>query len=239
MSQSSSKFGFFSPAPPLLCSAAQIASTEGKRGGEFYTPASIVRHRSELRTATDYLVAHPNAVKSTTVRDASPSRFAFHALCCTIPVIDHSTFLKRRFMKTVLLKETPTRYIIEVEQETLEQGPTLLQRDGEPVAVLVPLRDYQAFQDWQAAQRTSAIPVDPEFEAEVAAFERLKPELLKRHPGRAVAIHQGRVVEVGDDKMDVLQRVLRRLGDVRCYVEWVEPDTPRHVRIPTVWVAGQ
>lgn len=142
-------------------------------------------------------------------------------------------------MKTVLLKKTSTRYIIEVEQATLEQGPTLLQRDGEPVAVLVPLRDYQAFQDWQAAQRVSAPPTDPEFETEVAAFERLKPELLKRYPGRAVAIHQGQVVQIGDDKMDVLERVLRRFGDVRCYIEWVEPDTPRRVRIPTVWLAGQ
>lgn len=142
-------------------------------------------------------------------------------------------------MKTVLLKETPTRYIIEVEQEALEQGPTLLQRNGEPVAVLVPLGEYQAFQDWQAAQRASAMPDDPEFEAEVAAFERLKPELLKRYPGRAVAIHQGQVIEVGDDKMDVLERVRRRLGDVRCYVEWVEPDAPRRVRIPTVWEASQ
>lgn len=140
-------------------------------------------------------------------------------------------------MKTILLKETPTQYIIEVEQETLEQGPTLVQRDSEPVAVLVPLRDYQAFQDWQAARHASAMPADPEFEAEVAAFERLKPELLKRYPGRAVGIHEGEVVEVGDDKMDVLERVLRRLGDVRCYVEWVEPQAPRRVRIPTVWVA--
>lgn len=142
-------------------------------------------------------------------------------------------------MKTVLLKETPTRYIIEVEQEALEQGPTLLQRNGEPVAVLVPLGEYQAFQDWQAAQHASAMPDDPEFKAEVAAFERLKPELLKRYPGRAVAIHQGQVVEVGDDKMDVLERVRRRLGDVRCYVEWVEPDVPRRMRIPTVWEASQ
>lgn len=140
-------------------------------------------------------------------------------------------------MKKILLKETQTQYIIEVEQEALDQGPTLLQRDGEPVAVLIPLRDYQAFQDWQAAQRTSTRLPDPEFEAEVAAFERLKPELLKRYRGCAVAIHQGQVVEVGDDKMDVLAQVLKRLGNVRCYVEWVEPDTPRRARMPTVWTA--
>lgn len=104
-------------------------------------------------------------------------------------------------MKTIMLKETPTQYIIEVEQAALEQGPTLLQRDGEPVAVLLSVRDYQAFQEWQAAQRVSAPLADPEFETEVVAFERLKPELLERHPGRVVAIHQGQVVEVGDDKM--------------------------------------
>jgi len=126
-----------------------------------------------------------------------------------------------------------------MEQTVLEEGPTLVERDGEPVAVLVPLSDYQAFQVWQAAQSAPERPPDPDFDAEVAAFERLKPELLKRYPGRVVAIHQGQVVEVGDDKMDVLKRVLKRLGDVRCYVEWVEPDAPRRVRAPTVWVAGR
>jgi hypothetical protein len=36
-----------------------------------------------------------------------------------------------------------------------------------------------------------------------------------------VAIHDGRVVEVGDSKADVSERVHQRLGDVTVYVQWV------------------
>jgi hypothetical protein len=136
-------------------------------------------------------------------------------------------------MKTVSLKETRTSYLVKVDRESLTQGPTLVQQDGQAIAVLVPIDEYLAFQEWQAARQRSTSP-DPEFEAQVAAFERLKPELLKQYRGRAVAIYQGQVVEVGDDKLQVLGRIFKRYGDVRCYIEWVEPDAPRRVRVPSV-----
>ena len=74
------------------------------------------------------------------------------------------------------------------------------------------------------------------FEREVAAYERLKPELLKRYAGRVVAIYQGQVVAVGNDKMEVLGDVYERIGYVPCYIEWVEPDAPRRARITSVWM---
>jgi hypothetical protein len=75
----------------------------------------------------------------------------------------------------------------------------------------------------------------PEFLREAAAFARLKPELLKHYKGRVVAIHQGEVVAVGDDRMDVLGIVLEKLGPVPCYIEWVEEQTPRHAHITSTW----
>ncbi len=135
-------------------------------------------------------------------------------------------------MKTVSLKETRTSYLVKVDRESLTQGPTLVQQDGQAVAVLVPIDEYKAFQEWLAARQHSESP-DPEFEAQVAIYERLKPELLKRYRGRAIAIYQGQIAEVGDDKLQVLERVLERYGDVHCYVEWVEPDAPRRVRVPS------
>ncbi|MDQ3247631.1 MAG: DUF5678 domain-containing protein [Chloroflexota bacterium] len=80
------------------------------------------------------------------------------------------------------------------------------------------------------------ISTPPEFAQEVAAFERLKPELLKKYPQRVVAIHQGQVVAVGDNRMDVLGILLDRLGPVPCYIEWVEQETPRRVRMPSIRV---
>ena len=86
--------------------------------------------------------------------------------------------------------------------------------------------------DGAAAQ--PAVPA--EFLQEVEAFERLKPELLKQYKGQVVAIYQGKVVAVGDNRMDVFGVVLKKLGPVPCYIEWVDEQTPRRVRMPSVRV---
>ncbi len=81
------------------------------------------------------------------------------------------------------------------------------------------------------------LPGHREFEAEVMAFERLKPELLKTHRGQFVAIYQEKVVEVGDDEMELLNRMDKRFGNVPYYVELVQENTPRKVRITSIWKA--
>ena len=137
-------------------------------------------------------------------------------------------------MKTRTLKETATHYVVEIEQ-TADSEPTLLESNGKPVAVLISAAEYDAFRDWLVTRQTAPAPA--EFDQEVAAFERLKPTLLKQHAGRAVAVYQSQVVAVGDDKMSVLADVLAQFGPVPCYIEWVAPETPRRVRISSAWVA--
>jgi PHD/YefM family antitoxin component YafN of YafNO toxin-antitoxin module len=137
-------------------------------------------------------------------------------------------------MKTQTLKETATHYVVEIDQ-MVDSEPTLLESDGKPVAVLISAAEYDAFRDWMLTKQTTAAPA--EFDQEVAAFERLKPALLKQHVGRAVAVYHGQVVAVGDDKTSVLAEVLARFGPVTCYIEWVAPETPRHVRVSSTWVA--
>jgi hypothetical protein len=141
-------------------------------------------------------------------------------------------------MNTVVVKETPTRYVIEVDRTSVAQGLTLLEADGAPVAVMVPAAEYDAFRAWQERQQalySSAVPSG--FEREVAAFERLKPALQEQYSGCAVAIYQGQVIAAGDDKMAVLGIVLNTLGPVPCYIEWVEPEAPRRARIPSARMA--
>lgn len=75
------------------------------------------------------------------------------------------------------------------------------------------------------------------FEREVATFEALDAELQKRYAGKVVAIYQGQIVAEGDSKLDVLDEVLATLGPVSCYIDWVKPDGPRRVRVPSVWIA--
>lgn len=77
------------------------------------------------------------------------------------------------------------------------------------------------------AQRTQ------EFEAEIANFERLKPQLLQQQAGRFVAIYQGEVIAVGDDKMEVLASAEQAVGNVSFYVGEVTENGPRRVRMPS------
>lgn len=79
--------------------------------------------------------------------------------------------------------------------------------------------------EWVAAHLgTAANTADTKLTAlgrEEAAFERLKPTLLKTHLGQFVAIYQGRVVASGEDKFVVLDEVRRDWGNVICFVEKV------------------
>jgi len=139
-----------------------------------------------------------------------------------------------KIMKTPTLKGTATHCVVEIDQ-LADSEPTLLENNGKPVAVLISAAEYDAFRDWLVTRQATAAPA--EFDHAVAAFERLKPALLKQHAGRAVAIHRGQVVAVGDDKVSVLAEVLAQFGPVPCYIEWVAPETPRRVRISSAWVA--
>jgi len=69
------------------------------------------------------------------------------------------------------------------------------------------------------------------FEQERQAFERLKPELLRTHRGQWVAIHQGEVVEAGQDRSQVLDSAYDRFGYVPVYVQLVE-EQPRVYKLP-------
>jgi hypothetical protein len=140
-------------------------------------------------------------------------------------------------MQTVAVKATPTHYLIEVEQRVMAQGPAILQRNGKPVGVLLSMLDYQALHSQPKPVPPLDSPSVPaEFLREVEAFEKLKPKLLKQQEycGRVVAIHQGQVVAVGDDDMEVLGLVWDQFGEVPCYIEKVQPEL-RRARIPSIW----
>jgi hypothetical protein len=64
------------------------------------------------------------------------------------------------------------------------------------------------------------------FQRERAAFYRLLPELLKTHRGKVVAIHDEKVLVVGDDNVQVGLEAYRRVGYVALYVERVEETRP-------------
>ena len=130
-------------------------------------------------------------------------------------------------MKKVVLRETRAPYTLTVDEQALHE-PVILERGGQPVAALVPIAEYEAFRTWRQAQenqRHRQAQMEA-FEREKATFERMKPELLRTHPGKVVAIYQGQVVQVGTDIAETLDAVYEQFGYVPCYVQRVE-ETPR------------
>jgi hypothetical protein len=71
------------------------------------------------------------------------------------------------------------------------------------------------------------------FEREIAAFESMKPILMKEYAGKYVAIHNEEIVATGEDKFQVSQQVREQLGQVIFCVELVSDDSPRTVRMPS------
>lgn len=73
-----------------------------------------------------------------------------------------------------------------------------------------------------------ALPTLPtsKWERERAAFQGLLPFLLTAHAGKFVAIHEQKVVEVGDNKVEVALRVLQRIGNVDIFVGLVSSSAP-------------
>jgi hypothetical protein len=136
-------------------------------------------------------------------------------------------------MKKIMLRESQAPYTLTLDEKTLTRESVILERDGQPVAALVPIAEYEAFHAWQQAQERhrSRQPQMDAFEQEHAAFERIIPELLHTHRGQVVAIYQGQVVQVGTNIAETLDAVYNQFGYVPCYVQRVE-ETPRIYKSP-------
>ncbi len=138
-------------------------------------------------------------------------------------------------MKTLILKETQAPYTLTLDEVTLAEGPVRVLCGEQTIGVLVPPDEYKLFRTWrERRQRRAQIQQarDP-FEREVAAFERMLPDLLQKYRGRVAALHNGRVVEVGalgESVAEVAGRVYDRIGYVPAYIQQVE-ETPRVYRI--------
>jgi hypothetical protein len=127
-------------------------------------------------------------------------------------------------MKTLTLNESHAPYSVALDDAPLSGEVVILEKDGQPVAAVVPIQEYTAFQAWREAEkrRQSLRSEEARIELEHKAFLQMLPELLKQYQGRVVAIHQGQVVAVGDNRMEVWQRARRQLSGAPVYVQAVE-----------------
>lgn len=150
--------------------------------------------------------------------------------------------------KEIVLKETSAAYA-PATAPTVEsildeirkmKEPLLLVQGDKPVAAVIPISDYQQFALWREKEEQSRTAASEKPESvltwqeqqerilskEIAAFEQMKPELLKTHNGKWVAVLDGQLVESDDNRQLLSQRVREKFGDRTMLIEQVR-DAPR------------
>ena len=68
--------------------------------------------------------------------------------------------------------------------------------------------------------------------SEFEAFQRLLPQLLETHHGKYVVIHEGLVVDSGQDDLALALRFFKRHGNVPIHVELVSDKPEPVTRVP-------
>lgn len=74
---------------------------------------------------------------------------------------------------------------------------------------------------------------DSKWESERQAFRMMRTSLMSRYRGQYVAVHEGEVVESGEDQAIVAIRAYERCGYVPIYVGLVSDERPLTVRMPS------
>jgi len=130
-------------------------------------------------------------------------------------------------VKTIKIAEAQAAYKLGVNEEQLAQEPIILERDGEPVAAIVPFPEYREFAAWREQRERAR-----SFDEERAAFYEMKDALLDTYAGQYVAVRNGHVVDSGSDPVDLAMRVYARFGYVPIYVGLVSEE-PEVVEFPS------
>lgn len=85
------------------------------------------------------------------------------------------------------------------------------------------MAEYDAFQAWRTAeeQKQRRKREEAAIHREHQAFQQMLPTLLQQYPGRVVALYQGEVIAVGDERMEVWQRARQQTSGAPVYVQTV------------------
>jgi len=124
-------------------------------------------------------------------------------------------------MKKVALREAQGVYELAIDDETLAHEKIVLERDGQPVAVVVPIGEYEALRDRPGVRQESE-PEPASLVRNRTAFLSMKEQLLESHLGQYVAFKDGEFVDADPDETALVLRLYDRFGVVPLYVKKVE-----------------
>lgn len=133
--------------------------------------------------------------------------------------------------KTISLKETRTTYSLSLDETQLGQEPVIIEREGQPLAAIIPIEKYREFVAWQES-RTERHRQLSALQKEREAFHQLRDQLLKTHRGQFVAVLDGQVVDSDADNCELARRVYNKFGYVPIYIQRVE-EKPTVYEIPS------
>ncbi len=85
----------------------------------------------------------------------------------------------------------------------------------------------------------SPFPPKSKWEREYRAFLQMLPELLRTHRGKYVAVHEGQIVDSGDDKLDLAVKAYAKHGYIPIYVGLVAERPLPAERIPGFRVVSE
>ncbi len=94
--------------------------------------------------------------------------------------------------------------------------------------------------EYPAPDLSLAQALETAWERERRAFWNLMPELRRTHYGQYVAIHDGKVVATGSERVPVAMEAYLRVGYLPLYLGHVTDEPPRPARIPSprIWRGG-
>lgn len=139
-------------------------------------------------------------------------------------------------MSSKIIREPGSIYAALENKAILKQGPVFIEKDGRPEAVLLDIDQYRKLVRRQEfAKRTEEMlaPLQPEIEA----YQQMLPELLKSHPGKWVAIHNGKALEISDDPAEMSHRLMQQ-GIYPLYIEKIQPE-PRVFALPSIKIVSR
>ncbi len=134
-------------------------------------------------------------------------------------------------MRKIELHEMHAPYAATLDDLIKSAEPVVVEREGKPVAVVLPYELYQHLTASSTAPQ-SKLPSNESFERNRAAYYAMKPELLKTHRGKFVVFYNGELVDSDADEPALVERVHAKYAYGTLFIHFVD-EPERIYRIPS------